>query len=309
MAMLYRTDDAMLTLCQNNDGRSIEIADANEAASALLGYRPGELSGDLKQFMPANLAGDIDDYVEYETGGNDVGTVLARMKEFKLLQRNGTPVPLVVKAVRSAAPDHNDWFRVFIKPEGRQSEKEKLLGLLHEHFKSQEVNEGDIGLPDRESLLRNADLVAQHTKAGTFNAAAVVITLDRYNHWRERYSRSFCVKALRMIADICRQNLRVYDVIGALDDTALGLLLLDIAPESANPVLNRLRWSLSSRLNSMIGLSEEELTISVSYRIITDSGKETFENSEQALGEHARSGVTNALLHPPETSPPRAALP
>ena len=297
MSLQSRSDDAVLTVCQNNRKQAIEISAANPAAIALLGYSADELAGmNLIRLLPPALAENIPDYVEFETGGNDIGTVLTRSKEFRLVNKAGTSIPLTLKAVRSDASDEHDWFKLILRTAAKDSDKDKLLALLMQNFKGHEVLDESFALPDRNSMLRNAELVDYHIGSGALQACFAVIELDQYVQLIERYSRAFSNRALKEMSDICLQNLRGYDTVGVMEGGDLALLLLDITPDSARLVLNRLRWLLTSKLTHSLELGEEELSVSVALKPMAGNGsaKDAVLECENLL--RARSADSRSVM-------------
>ena len=90
MLLGHRSNDAVITICQNNAAKSIEITGLNKAGEELLGYRTSDLKGKPLFFiLPPRIANMLKEYVEYESDANDVGQVLAKVQSFSTVSQDG----------------------------------------------------------------------------------------------------------------------------------------------------------------------------------------------------------------------------
>ncbi|MEJ0010127.1 MAG: DEAD/DEAH box helicase [Alphaproteobacteria bacterium] len=78
---------------------------------------------------------------------------------------------------------------------------------------------------------------------------------------------------MQHVANCCRSTFRAEDLISALSDRALGLLLFDISRESARMVLNRLRWNVRNHVLSFGGKSDFSVTISIAFGMLGEKDR------------------------------------
>src|SRR4051812_5911212 len=104
MMLGHRSNDAVITICQNNATKSIEITGINKAGEELLGYSQGDLTGKpLLKILPPRIAEMLNEYVEYESDANDVGHVLSKVQSFSTIGHDGKENAYRLKVVRTEA--------------------------------------------------------------------------------------------------------------------------------------------------------------------------------------------------------------
>src|SRR5579883_1997805 len=158
MFQSHRSNDAVITICQDNDRKSIEIRGLNKPAEDVLGYPAGEVSGQpLIRFLPARIQTLLSEYVEYENDGNDVGNVLSKVQSFCILNQQGREVAFRLKVLRSEALDKNACFRLILQDRIGVRKEEAFRAILRENFKGHEVLDPNTNLPDRNSLVKDLE--------------------------------------------------------------------------------------------------------------------------------------------------------
>lgn len=243
----HRSNDAVLTICQNNAAQSIEIRDANVQAEGLLGYTREALIGKrLDEFLPPRISELLKEYVEYQDDANDVGAVLAKVQNFSIVAREGKETGFHLKVVRSEALNRNAHFKLILQDKAGQRRTEAFRAILQENFKGHEVLDPATGLPDRYSIDKDLELVLYYVNKGDLKACFAVLELDHQEDLTQEHGEGVRAGLLRYTAKIARQNLRGDDTIGCIGPFQLGLILMDTTMESARMVLNRLRWLLNA---------------------------------------------------------------
>ncbi|MBV8939150.1 MAG: diguanylate cyclase [Alphaproteobacteria bacterium] len=293
----HRGNDAVITVCQNNQSRRIEIREINESAAAALGYGAGEVVGrSLTEFLPKRIDSLLNEYVEFEDDGNDVGGVLSKVQSFCIVDRQGKEVGFRLKVLRSESLDGNAYFRLILQSRVADKKDEAFRALLRENFKGHEVLEPHTSLPDRNSLAKDVDLVHYYVTKDALRASLALLQLDQHATLLERGGEDAAYAALKHIALIARQNLRTDDTIGCLDSRRLGLILLDTTSEAARMVLNRLRWAVAAHPFSLADGHPMPLTVSIAFLLIDGdaSRKDTLQRAEQSIARLQTDG--NALV-------------
>lgn len=298
----YRSNDAVLTICQNNSAKSIEIIDISEAASAAIGYSRQELAGRLlSAIIPMRLSTLLLEYVEYHDNANDVGAVLSKVQNFSLLGKDGKEKNFRMKMVRGQSTRDQQHFLLVLHDVLNTRRDDALHKLIQENFKGHEVLHPTLAIPNRQSLEKDIELITYyHHKAG-LSASLVTLQIDHLAALKKQYESLQSEVLLKHSARICRENLRPGDVISAINDTHIGVLLLDAIADSTRMVANRLRWQVAAQPYSLANNTMLNLTASMSYANIDGSlpAKELIDATLHTLNnlpEDATSQLVEAAL-------------
>ena len=172
----YRVNDAVLTICQNNVAKSIEIVGLNEQAATLTGYAKSELNGRaLGSIIPMRLATLLIEYVEYEEDANDAGMVLSKTQSFSLLTKEKKEKNFRLKVVRGESTKDKVTFRLVLQDTVDMRKDLALFKSINENFKGHEELHPVLGVPNLRSLEKDIEItVHYHHKAG-LRASLVVV--------------------------------------------------------------------------------------------------------------------------------------
>lgn len=297
MFLGHRQSDPVIIIRQNNGARAVEIVEINPGTEELLGWRNADVAGKtLESILPARITSLLNEYVEYEQDGNDVGNVLGKVQSFCAMDNKGREIGFRLKVLRSEALDRNQHFRLILQDGQGPRRTEAFRSVLRENFKGHEVLDEHTGLPDRGSLAKDLEFTLFYVHKGELSASFAMIELDDFANFMVRYGVQGVTGMMRHIADLARQNLRADDTIGAVDLKRLGLILFDTTPESARMVLNRLRW-LAAANPYKNGSVEVPLTVSICFSSMGTRvhDKNILSDLEYYLDEH-KAGASNALI-------------
>jgi diguanylate cyclase (GGDEF)-like protein len=288
MSGLYRKDDAVIEVCQINSRKMIAVRQMNHKAESILGVKTEDILGEpLTDILADDVNEAIDDYVEFSDDGNDLGDVLGKFRKFAVKKQDGSELPLKLKIIRSEAKDRNSWFRLIMQPEAEDNDSQSFLEMLRENFKGHEQLDDSTGLPNRDSIEKNLELVQHHCNTGKLRACFAVLRVDGHEGLSDQQREAVAEAMLTYLADACRDNIRDHDTIGylgGLGKERLGIILLNLSSESARAVLNRIRWHMTA--NPMPGNGGEEMPvmISISYTsIMANNPESSLDKCEQAL--------------------------
>lgn len=293
----HRSSDAVITICQNNELQLVEIREINQNAEDILGFAPFEMNGkDLKEFLPDRIQELITEYVEFEEDANDVGAVLGKVQNFVMLDKQGRDVAFRLKVVRSESLDRHSYFKLILQDKQGIKRNEAFRSMLMENFKGHEAIDPDTGLPDRNSIAKDLELILHYVSKGEITASFALIEIDNFSKLEAHYGKISCAKLHRHIADLARKNLRNEDTVGTLSPSQLGLILLDAGQEPARMVLNRFRWLIGSTPYMIDEKTPLSFTISVSFTEIGDRdyNSSLIEDCEYVM--QSEKTANNALL-------------
>jgi len=255
----YRNDDAVLTICQNNAAKSITILDVNDVATGILGYSAADLKGKpLSVLLPVRMSTLMSEYVEYEEDANDVGAVLSKVQTVNLIAKDKKEKPLRLKVVRDESSKDKLTFRLVFQDSTELRKDDAIQRIIQENFKGHQVLHPVFGVPDRNSLKKDMEIVAHYHHKAQLRASLVVVQIDHFPSYQAQYSEDVCVEMVKHIVHVCRSNLRPSDILAVLDDTHIGVLLLESVSDATRMVANRLRWQVAAhpfKLPDTSGLS------------------------------------------------------
>lgn len=262
----YRASDAVITICQDNERKLVEIRDINRPAEGVLGYGAQSVSGKpLAGFLPKRIQALLHEYVEFEPEGNDVGNVLSKVQSFCMLDSKGKEAAFRLKVVRIESPDGRAHFRLILQGKTPDRKEEAFRSLLRENFKGHEVLEPNTELADRNSLVKNIELTHYYVVKEALHASVALLALDNYDALAAQHGAGVCYGMLKHIAQLAKQNLRGDDTVGCPAPSSLALILLDTTPESARMVLNRLRWLVAANPYADAKGNNVPLTVSIAH--------------------------------------------
>ncbi len=223
MILGYRSNDAVVTICQNNSAKSIEITDINKAAEELLSYTARELSGKaLADILPPRIATMLNEYVEFETDANDVGQVLAKVQSFSTIGKDGKENGYRLKVVRTEASGDTIVFELVLQDKAGLRKNAALREAIQENFKGHVVLDSETGLPDRYSLGKDIELMGYYSNKSDLRSCFAVMQLDHYDELLSQYGRTTNQGIIKHIAQLCRKSLRPDDVVGIVNYKRVG---------------------------------------------------------------------------------------
>ncbi len=298
MLLGYRSNDAVITICQNNTAKSIEIRDINKVAEDILGVGNAELAGQkLTRILPPRIAELLAEYVEFSDDINDVGSVLGKVQSFAIIGRDGRENGLRLKVVRAESSGSQIVFKLVLQDKMGLRKNEALRTAIQDNLKGHEVIDPETGLPDRASLGKDIELMGYYNSKSDLRTCFSILQIDHYDELFSQYGRPVCQSIIKHVAFICRQNLRPDDVVGSVNYKRLGVLLLDTTPESARMVFNRLRWQIAANPFLLPDKTTIGLSVSISFTRISGrvDDKQIIDECDQAL-DHMQANTANALI-------------
>lgn len=296
--MDYRTNDAVITICQNNKTKTITITDVNEAAKEITGFGPIDIVGrPLDNILPPRIAELLKEYVEFEDDANDVGAVLNKVQSFSILFRNGTENGFRVKLVRLSSTTSQYFFALVLQNQLGARKNEAIRKTIQENFKGHESLDFRFDIPSRESLIKNIAVMKRYSKE--MLSCCAVLQVDNYDKLLAQYGDIMFNELFKHTAFITKRSLRPDDVVGYIGDGRLGIMLIDITAGSQRLVLNRLRWQIASNAYSTVDKKVIGISVSISFCDINDaySDSETIricEKSLDALGIRSQNTLIDA---------------
>ena len=309
MMLGHRSNDAVVTICQNNSKKSIEITDINKAGEELLGYGLADVKGKpLTEILPPRIATMLKEYVEFENDANDVGQVLSKVQSFSTIGKDGKETGYRLKVVRTVASSVEVGFELVLQDKTGLRKNAALRQAIRENFKGHEVLDPVTGLPDRYSLAKDIELMGYYSKKSDVHSCFAILQLDHYDELLSQYGRPVCQQIVTHIAQLIRQGSRPDDVVGMVGFKRVGVLLMDTSIESARMAVNRLRWQIAANPFALPDKTNIGLSVSISFcriggRIGDKNVLESCDDALEALG----AAAINVLTEVDDMAPRKAA--
>jgi len=214
----------------------------NDAARELTGYAPAELIGrPVSLLMPQPLSDSHAGYIRnYLTLGEPPSDILGQVREFEILHRDGTMVPIELKAF--ALPETIDGkrlFSAFISDNTAHKRVEaEMTRMAREDYLT--------GCMNRLGFMERAR--QELSRAGRSGRALslIVMDIDRFKRINDTYGHQGGDKVLADLLPALVDSLRAHDVFARVGGEEFFILLPETDIVEAAAVAERLRKSLEA---------------------------------------------------------------
>lgn len=293
-----RKSDAVLSICQNNDNKSIKIIEVNEQALQILGYEASELIGsDIRSILPGTIRDSIEDGLEFELGAPDISEVLRKVRHFSLKSHSGDIIPLEMKIYMGESIGYNSVFKLILRDRTVKDSIDASRDTVA-NLKGYEIIDESSGLPNRDSFIKDLEMVCFYIGRDNIIASLATMKLDDYDAIKAQYGQEAADKLAHDIAIRAKLNLRVEDTVGRIGDDEIGMILIDANSDCAAIALNRMRWQIRSQPVEILGHGIITPSVSIGYREITESSREDelFSDCAIALASAVKQGGNHIQL-------------
>lgn len=283
-----RAGEGVLLVVQHNADKALIVERANETAATILGYTVDEMKGKrIEAFLGSRTAEFLADEVEYADDAPDFADVLARHRLLRLRHRSGEEQAVECAVSRVMSEGMNARFQLVIPNEREVRANQKIRDFIALNLAGRQVLEPKTGLPDHATAEQFFPLLKNFLAESGIEAAFAILRIDRFDKSVARYGREACVGLLQHAAECCRTTFRSEDLIFALSDRTIGLVLFDISRESARLVLGRLRWSIRNHRLDFGGKSDFTSSVSVLFDMLDAArGDGLLARCEAAIAAH-----------------------
>ncbi len=244
-----RKIDAVLTVCQNNDSRTVEITDANRAAYRLIGADSESLPhSSFTKILPEDLKETIESMVEFDAlGGRDLASVLRKMLHFSIKRADGNVVPVSLKVFYVLSEDTNPCYELLMRDITLIKELEALKKQSLENQAHLHNIDKNTGLSGLETLKESLGLLSGFMhKSGNIEATFTAVEIDQIDRLTKKYGDSTAQNLIKQAGENLRKACRAEDTVALIDDRTIGLILLDCNHDDAMQVLNRYRLKINN---------------------------------------------------------------
>lgn len=292
-----RRGDGMLIVIQNNEEKTLTISMINESLENLLGYGKDEiLNRRIETILGAREAEAIADDLDYNDNGSDFGDIFSRMREMRLRRRLGDEVRVNYQLSRLMSQGKNACFQIVIPDEQERLSRTKITEFIALNLEGHKELDPATGLPNHRTAEEFLPLLKNYYADAEVDIVFAVLRLDRHKKSIVKYGAQAATQLLMHTHQICRSTFRSEDMIFALSDSTLGVVLFNITRESARVVLNRLRWKIRSHRIEFGGKSDFSVSACIGFdKLDFEDILGVFTRCESAMAE-LDANERNALL-------------
>lgn len=288
-----RKNDAVITVKQNNDGKSLEIAGLNPAAEKLTGYSMDDVvNSDFMMLLPVTIRDAVAGNIEFENDGNDLATVLRKVPEFKLLNKENKNVNVSLKifyviSSETAKPE----FELLMRDIRLLKKIEELKNKAHEEENVDSLQDDK----QYDFVANKITLANNYVKDENVEVTFAILKADQYESLFESDGDIITEKVDKYLIDTVQGTLRTADICSPLSDGMVGIMLFDCNGDDACGVFNRLLSKIKATSSENLALDEErEVSLTASIGFMQLNGLEdastTIKLCEQALEEAENNG-------------------
>lgn len=292
-----RQSDGVILVLQDNKKKSLSIHTMNVQAETALGYSKGELVGRKFEVLLAPKLNELlAEELAYEPDTDDFGEIIARQRQLRMRHRLGDEMSLDFSLTRLGSEAGNPLFQLVLPNEREAFARQKIRQFISTNLEGRKQLDAVLGLPNRATAVEFLPLIRTFLAESNLPVAFAVLRIDRYEKAALRYGRDNCQELQKHVLQCCRSTFRSEDMMFALSENALGLLMVDLSRESARVVFNRLRWNIRTHRMDFGGKSDFSITTSVVLDMLTPTNStELLKACEDAIA-NIPDDARNTLL-------------
>ena len=282
-----RRGDGLLIVVQDNAEKTLTISVINEALESMLGYGKDEiLNRRLETILGKNEAEALEDDLEYSDNAPDFGDIFSKLREVRLRRRLGDEIRVNCKISRMMSQGKNACFHMVIPDEQERMSRAKMGEFINLNLEGHKELDAATGLPNHKTAEEFLPLLKNYFADAKMDIVFAVLRLDRHKKSIAKYGAEASTQLMMHVYQVCRSTFRSEDLIFALSDSTLGVVLFNISRESARVVLNRLRWKIRNHRIEFGGKSDFSVSACIGFDLLDfENIPGVFARCETAMAE------------------------
>ncbi|OEY86589.1 hypothetical protein BIY23_03470 [Wolbachia pipientis] len=233
-----RKNDAVVSVCQDNEHNTILISALNSAAERLLKYKKEALlNKPLTNILSTLVVDHIKHNLEYTESGHDLLDVLSRIINFSLIDSTGKSFYAKIKVFRTLQLTPNKInYELLIRD---ISMSHKLRVFRTEYLKgTRHKNHNLFGILNHDSTVLELQIVLNFALKHQMNLIIGMIGLEEANS-------TLTIETLKVIIEHFYKNCRADDLIGYTCENKILFILLDC---DTHHVIERIYYATNTQL-------------------------------------------------------------
>lgn len=262
MTEAKRQGDIVMVIRQDNAARAVVVESIDESGGTtlqeMLGFSASTLiEQPLQAYLTTREQGLLEDYLEYDPYGKDVGDILSRAGYFGMRHQSGERVEMHMKITRDVGYLESPRFRMTLQS------KDMAMGACSKEVRALLVKaqyDPVTDLHDQAAFLDAMRIVDRYVAEEKLTATVAVIAVLDYNYFLKRKTQAQMDAMLqevsrRLVKSFRNSDIRAYLGLGVF---SIGLLKADA--NTAHIPLHRLREQMQ-----YIGIDGEEVAVNITY--------------------------------------------
>ncbi|MFV9875637.1 MAG: diguanylate cyclase [Rickettsiales endosymbiont of Dermacentor nuttalli] len=242
-----RKIDAVISVCQNNKKKILEIQNVNFAAEQLLGqYNKSLKNHSLYEIMTPESVEKISDFLDFEDHSSDLANVLNKMRKLEIIGHNGNAISVTIKAFYSLSNNNLPIIELLIKDISLCEKIAQLKKQLQTNRSNPTMIEEDTGVMNKESFLECLSLVSEFINHNPIDTCIAMINIINYKNIVNNYGTKITKQFITEIVNRYNDCTRTEDVIGSLQENSLGVILFNCSAQDAVTVATRIKHKILS---------------------------------------------------------------
>lgn len=263
--MYLRKGNLQFFVTQDNEAKTLFIEDFKKAIDErregdYFGFEEGQVKGnDFKKFLPEDINEIIDDNIEFTQEGVDLGEVLSKIINFKVVTLDNQMVEMNVYSEREISDLEKLKFKVTLEPKIHL--REKIKSILDSISTIQDVTHKQTGLINDQSFVMVLDEVMDFLYDSKLEGVLAVVTLEGFPNFRMENGREKADEILGKIGHVMKMNFRARDVVAYLGLGKFAVILVKTFEDEVIYPVKRLESSLKKA-----GVLNSKLSYNVRYK-------------------------------------------
>jgi diguanylate cyclase (GGDEF)-like protein len=271
--MSLRKGDIAITVCQDNTAKKLVIESADEGIELVTGFSVHELKDmQLQDILTDSVNDQIEDYIEFESKGNDLADVLGKVRNFGFLTKLGKEMRVDMRVTRGVVQDEKPRFQLVVRD---ASDVSSGSNRVLKHLRGAQQLDPLTSLPNRETFQRDMEFVMFCVEKERIKASFALIGVDQLGKIIKEHGRPAAGDLLKEVATRCRMNFRTDDFLAYLENDTIAVVMLEAGRAAALIPLNRLRWQVANKPLDFVNPEGDNtpITVTVAYDEIGKGAK------------------------------------
>ncbi|AQR69287.1 hypothetical protein BZG29_13745 [Janthinobacterium sp. LM6] len=266
---------------------------ANDAMYALSGYDAGSLPGQqIETLLPDAVREQHGAQIgAYLAGGCKDAKVLGHKRHFAIRHRDGSMLPIVLKAMDLGKLDNENYMGAFFIDQRHERAIEQQNAARWQQLQRIALSDPLTLLPNRRAFEIDAVRVAARARRAGSAMTIGIADIDFFKKVNDRHGHAAGDAVLRAIAAVLQSQARASDVVARVGGEEFGLLFPHTDMSTAHQVAERIRLAVAATCVDF-ELAAITATISIGLAPLPHSGdwKAGFMQADAALYQAKNKG-------------------
>ena len=220
---------------------------ANDAMYALSGYAPGSLSGQqIEALLPDSVRKQHDARIGAYLAGEKKSTVLGHKRHFAIRHRDGTMLPIVLKAMDLGKLDDENYLGAFFIDQRHERAIEQQNAARWQQLQRSALSDPLTHLPNRRAFeIEAVRSAARASRAGSPMSIGIA-DIDFFKKVNDQHGHAAGDAVLQAIAAALQSQARASDVVARVGGEEFGLLFPHTDMAMAYKVAERIRLAVAA---------------------------------------------------------------